>query len=112
MPPRPQSQVKHTEHVSGADGKPVPNNGHVCYNAAEAKALTELLSHEKRYADKFKLDMSKMTRQRNPILGEPTPREGKRILHLLYEKSHDLRLRLPRRIFNIKRIMCVSKHVC
>ena len=57
-------------------GKPVPNNGHVCLNAAEAKALDELLSHEKKYANNFKLNMNAMTRARNPILGEPTPREG------------------------------------
>ena len=77
MPPKSPAKK---EKTNGADGKPVPNNGHVCYNAAEAKALDELLSHEKRYAEKFRLDMNQMTRQRNPILGEPTPRDGKWVI--------------------------------
>ena len=56
--------------------KKIPNNGHVCYNASESKALNELLSHERLYCDRFKLNMNQMTRSRNPLLGEPTPREG------------------------------------
>ena len=68
MPPK--------EKAKSPSGKPVPNNGHVSFNAAEAKALDELLSHERKYAKNFKLNMNEMTRARNPILGEPTPREG------------------------------------
>ena len=68
MPPK--------EKALSPSGKPVPNNGHVCFNAAEAKALDELLGHEKKYAKQFKLNMNEMTSSRNPILGEPTPREG------------------------------------
>jgi hypothetical protein len=59
-----------------SDIKKCPNNGHICMTAAEAKALNELLSHEKSYMEKFKLNMYSMTRSRNPLLGEPTPREG------------------------------------
>ena len=68
MPPK--------EKATSPSGKAVPNNGHVSFNAAQAKALDELLDHERKYAKQFKLNMHDMTRSRNPILGEPTPREG------------------------------------
>jgi hypothetical protein len=60
--------------------KRFPNNGHVCMNAAESKALQELLHNEKARSEFFKLNMHSMTRSRNPLLGEPTPREGKELL--------------------------------
>ena len=66
---------KSAESGPGSKSK-VPNNGHICMNASESKALNEILSHEKNYSDKFKLNLHHMTRSRNPLLGEPTPREG------------------------------------
>ena len=56
--------------------KAIPNNGHVCYNAAEAKALDELFKNEKHRSENFKINLYSLTRDRNPLLAEPTPREG------------------------------------
>lgn len=71
-----------------SDTKKCPNNGHICMTAAEAKALNELLSHEKSYMEKFKLNMYSMTRSRNPLLGEPTPREGAKLYFSLLQRMY------------------------
>ena len=63
--------------------KAIPNNGHVCYNAAEAKALDELLKNEKYRSENFKINLYSLTRDRNPLLAEPTPREGYFYLFLI-----------------------------
>lgn len=51
-------------------------NGHKSFTAAEAKAMTELQGREKVTAAIFERDLMVLTRPRNPLIGELTPREG------------------------------------
>lgn len=55
---------------------PKLNNGHKTLNAAEAKALQELLKSEKDRRLYFEENKHKMVRSRNPLTGEATPRDG------------------------------------
>lgn len=50
-------------------------NGHKFYLASEAKALTETLHREENTAKYFKENMTYMVKPRNPLNGEPTPRD-------------------------------------
>jgi hypothetical protein len=50
------------------------NNGHKTLTAAEAKALTELLTSETSKQVNFQENMRIMKRGRNPLVGEATPR--------------------------------------
>ena len=52
------------------------SNGHKCLTAAQAKALTELLKQEDVKRNTFKLHSDLMVMPRNPLIGEPTPREA------------------------------------
>jgi hypothetical protein len=76
MPTKSTVKAEAKPASKSTDAKKYPNNGHICMTAAEAKALQELLHHEKSRTENFKLNMHSMTRSRNPLLGEPTPREG------------------------------------
>mmetsp|Transcript_20311 Transcript_20311/g.29160 ORF Transcript_20311/g.29160 Transcript_20311/m.29160 type:complete len:94 (-) Transcript_20311:323-604(-) len=52
------------------------SNGHKTLNAAEAKALQELLKSERDKRTYFENNKMKMVRARNPLAGELTPRDG------------------------------------
>jgi len=53
------------------------SNGHKCFNSAESRAHVELLIHEKSAQDNFYSlkDTGKMRKPRNPLNGDPTPRD-------------------------------------
>ena len=50
------------------------NNGHKTFTADEAKAFQELLRQEKSRRDNFERNKESMIRDRNPLIGDPTPR--------------------------------------
>lgn len=50
------------------------NNGHKTFVTSEAKAFNELLHSEKTRRDYFDAHKHEMTRDRNPLIGDPTPR--------------------------------------
>lgn len=52
------------------------NNGHVCFVAAQQKAFQELLKKEFEKRDRFERLKTQFKMPRNPLVGEPTPREG------------------------------------
>lgn len=52
------------------------NDGHKTHNAAEARALQELLKSEKERRRYFEENKLTMVRARNPLTGEATPRDG------------------------------------
>ena len=53
------------------------SNGHKCFNSAESRAHVELLNHEKNAQDNFysMKDTGLMRKPRNPLNGDPTPRD-------------------------------------
>lgn len=51
-------------------------NGHVCFVAAQQKAFQELLKLELQKKERFDRLKTELTMPRNPLIGEPTPREG------------------------------------
>jgi hypothetical protein len=51
-------------------------NGHVCFVAAQQKAFQELLKKEFQKKERFDANKMDLTMPRNPLIGEPTPREG------------------------------------
>lgn len=72
-------KIKIGEKVTAGEGTKSLNqvfkNGHKSFTVAEAKVLTETHHRERRQVDNFEAYKSKMLRPRNPLLGEPTPRE-------------------------------------
>lgn len=84
-------QVTHAEPKNPADNKPQSagnrpgefdphrkwSNGHKCFNSAESRAHVEQLIHEKNAQDTFYSlkDSGKMRKPRNPLNGDPTPRD-------------------------------------
>jgi hypothetical protein len=52
------------------------SNGHKTMGAMEALALQQLLKSERDKAEYFATNKETMTRPRNPLTGEATPREG------------------------------------
>lgn len=51
-------------------------NGHVCFVAAQQKAYQELLKKEFEKRERFEKHKMEFVMPRNPLIGEPTPREG------------------------------------
>ena len=52
------------------------NNGHVCFVASQQKAFQELLKKEFEKRELFETHKMELVMPRNPLIGEPTPREG------------------------------------
>lgn len=52
------------------------NNGHKCLNSQESRALTELLNRESSTQHNFHLMKDVIRKARNPLNGEPTPRDN------------------------------------
>lgn len=50
-------------------------NGHKQFNSSQVTAVNELQSHEDRYRENFKLLRGIMTKPRDPLAGDPTPRD-------------------------------------
>lgn len=51
------------------------SNGHKVLSSAEAGALTQLMKQEERIRNQFEKHKYEMIRPRNPLIGEPTPRD-------------------------------------
>lgn len=49
-------------------------NGHKAFTAAEARAITECQQAERRTMENFAMNMHSMYRNRDPLIGEATPR--------------------------------------
>ncbi len=62
--------------ADAVEEKKVFTNGHKCFTAAEAAAMNEQQRRERITADVFEKSFSVLTRPRNPMIGEQTPREG------------------------------------
>ena len=52
-------------------------NGHKCFTSAESRALNELLNREKSTQERFVALKEIMQKPRNPLNGEPTPRDSR-----------------------------------
>lgn len=50
-------------------------NGHKCFTSAESRAMNELLNREKSTQERFVSLKEVMKKPRNPLNGEPTPRD-------------------------------------
>ena len=50
------------------------NNGHKTYTTSEAKIMTETQTRERRAMDNFIKNKDTLTKPRNPLTGEITPR--------------------------------------
>lgn len=83
------------------------SNGHKSFTASQVKAVNELQSHEERYRENFKTLRDIMTRPRDPLAGDATPRQinGDPVLNPnahgtnihgfpLFPKDHHLTLKL------------------
>ena len=55
---------------------PRKNNGHKVFTAAEATAMYELQTHEKVRAQRFEKNLHDLKANRNPMIGQATPRIG------------------------------------
>ena len=51
-------------------------NGHKCFTSSEAKRMVEQQSRERVTSDIFNQRVMELSRPRNPLNGEETPREG------------------------------------
>jgi hypothetical protein len=71
-------KVKIGEKVVAGENKVVEKkiftNGHKFFTSAEAKALLETQSREKRASERFETNKSTLIKPRNPITGDVTPR--------------------------------------
>jgi len=52
------------------------SNGHKCFTSAQAAAMNEQQSRERKTAEAFEMNKDALHRPRNPMTGEMTPREG------------------------------------
>jgi len=62
------------------------SNGHKCFTSAQAAAMNEQQSRERKTADAFEMNQGNLYRPRNPMTGEMTPRDGSMYKEVRVEK--------------------------
>ena len=83
-----------SKKTQGADNTQVVKrftNGHKTFTAMEGLALTQAITAEDRRSHQFETRKHTMTRPRNPLTGESTPRDGQGVQPLLPPNKSEVR---------------------
>lgn len=81
--------------ANAIDEKKVFSNGHKCFTSAQAAAMNEQQSRERKTAEVFEANKDMMYRPRNPMTGEQTPRDGTVYKEVRVEKYPLIQLNRP-----------------